>query len=669
MNKKNYIITLFVLLGLALTWVVNALSGAEKWAILENFKKKQFDMLFESDLWTFSSEYSDIFDISKKANTLENIWEKIEDKRERFEGENLELYEKITTLEKQIKVLNISINNEKKRVEDINDTIIKVKKSRDINKKQVEILKNKINENRDVLLDYMVYIYKKWDTFYMWDKTDNLKSILLNTEKISEVIDDLYFKWIIQVAWKKLLDNHKNYVKELYMKKVQLEKQEENLKAFRKKAILAKKILSDKKKFKQRILDASKGKEEFYKKYIENKIEVEKAVKMKAFKERVKFNMVRDDILKEYNCEFIDLAMDNNDLSEISKTCIDINTMILNEAKLKKTVYPDEENIFSWPVDPIRWISAFFRDSWYKKDFWSEHDAIDIVVSQGTSIKAPADGYVVNIEKPTDDNYSYIALKHKDWYISIYGHLSETFVEKFQYVKAWETFAKTWWEFWTAWAGFLTTWPHLHLEVFKAKEYLDPLSVLDLSYIKYSKLHEKYKFKFSQDFKKRRWYEYEARTKNSRVFRIEWDNEIERQKYLINTYAVWTFNDWQMWIDESLDANIDPSFVMCIWLAETTLWKYLKTPYNIWNVWNTDSWATRVFPNARSWVYWMVKTLNNRYLSQYNHINQLSRYWNKDFSKPIYASSEINWHRNIIKCMSHLKWTYVPDDYKFRLVD
>jgi hypothetical protein len=57
--------------------------------------------------------------------------------------------------------LNISINNTRKRVDEINNEVIKVKKSRDINKKQVDILKTKVEENRQVLLDYMVYIYKK----------------------------------------------------------------------------------------------------------------------------------------------------------------------------------------------------------------------------------------------------------------------------------------------------------------------------------------------------------------------------------------------------------------------------------------------------------------------------------------------------------------------------
>ncbi len=103
---------------------------------------------------------------------------------------------------------------------------------------------------------------------------------------------------------------------------------------------------------------------------------------------------------------------------------------------------------------------------------------------------------------------------------------------------------------------------------------------------------------------------------------------------------------------------------MCIWLAETTLGNYLKTPYNVGNVWNTDSWAVQTMMNPRQWVYSVVQTLNNKFLWRYTQVQQLSRYGNKKGS--IYASSPANWHNNITKCLSHLKQQYVPDDYNFR---
>jgi hypothetical protein len=129
-------------------------------------------------------------------------------------------------------------------------------------------------------------------------------------------------------------------------------------------------------------------------------------------------------------------------------------------------------------------------------------------------------------------------------------------------------------------------------------------------------------------------------------------------------WAKW-FKDWNVWVEEAVDGNIDPTFMMCIALAETWIGRNVKTENNVGNIWNTDSWATKTYPTPRSWIYWMARTLNNKYLGQYEHINELSRYGNKTW--PIYASSPDHWNNNIVKCMSEIKWKYVPDDYKFRI--
>ncbi|USN59118.1 MAG: hypothetical protein H6767_03390 [Candidatus Peribacteria bacterium] len=210
----------------------------------------------------------------------------------------------------------------------------------------------------------------------------------------------------------------------------------------------------------------------------------------------------------------------------------------------------------------------------------------------------------------------------------------------------------------------MTTGPHLHFEVFEDKQYVDPLKYLDTSFLPYSSLPEKYKYKFLEDFKIRKGYEFE-KPDDGKVFFLEGATEVERQKSLLNKYATPEFRNWNMWVEESLDGGVDPSFVMCLGLAESGLGRFLKTPYNIGNVGNTDSGATWDLPNARSGVYRIVRTLNNDILSQYTEIRQLSRFGNKDGS--IYASSPFNWHNNITKCMSHLKGEYVPDDYNFRL--
>jgi hypothetical protein len=288
------------------------------------------------------------------------------------------------------------------------------------------------------------------------------------------------------------------------------------------------------------------------------------------------------------------------------------------------------------------------------------------VTPQGTEITAPMDGYVIFLQPPVNTWYAYVALKHSDWLVSLYGHINQSKVKKYDFVKKGEVFALSWGEYGTAGAWVLSTWPHLHFVVYADKEYSDPLEYLNISYLSYASLPEKYNYKYLADFKARRGYDFKS-TKNSWkwVFRIEWETEVERQRFLLNTYAVGAFRNWDIWVDESIAQWIDPTFVMCIGLAETTLWKYMKTANNIWNVWNTDSGSTITFPTPRSWIQAMARAFNNKFLGWYTEIQELSRYGNKTWL--IYASSEFNWHNNIIKCMSHVKGSYIPDNYKFRL--
>jgi hypothetical protein len=79
------------------------------------------------------------------------------------------------------------------------------------------------------------------------------------------------------------------------------------LKDLRKNLMIEKKMLDEKKALKQKILEVSKGEEGLYKKYISEKLELEKTIKMKELQERIKFNNSKKKILEKYNCDYIDL--------------------------------------------------------------------------------------------------------------------------------------------------------------------------------------------------------------------------------------------------------------------------------------------------------------------------------------------------------------------------
>jgi GH24 family phage-related lysozyme (muramidase) len=114
------------------------------------------------------------------------------------------------------------------------------------------------------------------------------------------------------------------------------------------------------------------------------------------------------------------------------------------------------------------------------------------------------------VKDPVDEWYAYVVLKHTSWFITVYWHVSEVFVKKYDVVKAWEVFARSWWEFWTNWAWLMTTWPHLHFEVRKDRQVVDPLDYLDLTKIPYEKLPnvQKYLDKYASDYEEKYGYKY-----------------------------------------------------------------------------------------------------------------------------------------------------------------
>jgi len=655
------IIWLFIFISTAF-----ALSKKQKAFILEKFKKQEYDMLFESNNWILNSEDMDILNVSRKINIFWNIKASISSKRKYAEIASLKKLEKVSTLQDTIALLDEDINTKTKDVAKVNTEIIEIKKEIEVSSKIIISYRKKIEENRKILLDYLVYIYKKWNYIYKNGSIDNLKAIIFSDENIWDIVSELYFKWIIEVTWKRLIDNHRKFIKKLYFTKISLNKKQDKLKILRKNGIIERKIIKDKKEYKKRILAQTKWQEALFKKYIKNKLQLERIVKLKQLKEKIKFKNIQDRLLEKYNCKFVDISKEKEKIPLLSKQCLWLNKMIYWESRLK-WFSKDGINIFSWPVYPWYWISSFFRDEEYKKEFWSDHNAIDIRQPQWSNIKAPADWYVIYVLPPTTTDYAYFAIKHSNWYVTVYGHVSEIFVKEFDFVREWEVIGKTGWEYGTIWAWLVTTGPHLHFEVFYNKKPVDPFSFLNLSLFSFDSLPSRYKYKYYSDFRSEKGYEYKNKWENSKTFKLEWLTETDRQKYLINKYATSSFKNWDMWVEESIDWNIDPTFVMCIWLAETSLGRNLKTPYNVWNVWNTDSWAVKNYMNARSWIYWIVKTLNNKILWNYTQIKDLSRYGNANW--PIYASSPDHWHNNIIKCMSAVKWKNVPDYYNFRIIN
>lgn len=90
----------------------------------------------------------------------------------------------------------------------------------------------------------------------------------------------------------------------------------------------------------------------------------------------------------------------------------------------------------------------------------NEHFAVDIAVSEGTSVRSIGDGYVVLADWTQAGGYA-VAIQHAGGYVSVYKHNSELLKQVGDRVRGQEPIARS------GNTGEVTTGPHLHFELWR----------------------------------------------------------------------------------------------------------------------------------------------------------------------------------------------------------
>lgn len=326
--------------------------------------------------------------------------------------------------------------------------------------------------------------------------------------------------------------------------------------------------------------------------------------------------------------------------------------------ELKKIGKDDEIYPIARPIYPIENILTYFWDSNYQIQYWIPHIWIQIKATQNTPIYAVRDWVVYFVTDNDGVWINRIMILHTDGYISTYEYINQSIIKPGDIVRRWQLIWYSGWEPGTRWAWFISKWSNLTFWIFKDWIAIDPFDVLDASIVKEkSALPEWYQIKYLRD-------KYSRAIDITNLNLMSWTTLREREYQFLRMYWVWTYKDVVFREDVVKGTNIDKDMVICVAFAESTLWRYLSTSNNVWNVWNNDRWDRVPFYSAYVWARAIPVTLNNAYLWKYHTINQLSRYWNKDGK--IYASSPINRQTNVLKCLSQIKGYYIPEDFPFR---
>lgn len=137
-------------------------------------------------------------------------------------------------------------------------------------------------------------------------------------------------------------------------------------------------------------------------------------------------------------------------------------TFIINKIFAELGWFVNNGGIFTRPINGF--ISRDF-------DIGKGHFGIDFVVKTGTPVYSAGNGYVVFADYTANDGYMMI-IAHSDGFVTVFKHCSSLLKKTREIVEQGELIALS------GNTGLLTNGPHLHFEIWKNGQAIDPKTVL-----------------------------------------------------------------------------------------------------------------------------------------------------------------------------------------------
>jgi murein DD-endopeptidase MepM/ murein hydrolase activator NlpD len=381
----------------------------------------------------------------------------------------------ITDLTSQLENLDRLIEVNREKIEAIKIQIARQENRILILKDDIQEREKELRENLASLDHSLTTLYLQTNSFFGETGEGNLLAFLASESNTGDILKQHAYLSFLQRASQDLAVTIMEQQQALGKEREELDQKQKISAALQILLQSEQRTLSSAQASKQRLLTETQGRQAIYETLLElSKKEAEQVtLQIERLKENYSFFQTKLDELRK-----------NPGISELPFPTLE-NELLDEENSLKG------EMPLSWPVSPALGLSALFHDTAYQKALGVAHNAIDIRVIQGSKIKAAQDGVVTKVA----DNgfaYSYIIVAHPDRILTLYGHLSEILVSEGEIVRQGQTIGLSGGIPGTKGAGWLTTGAHLHFEVFKNWQQVDPLEYLPLEFVPVASLPEKY---------------------------------------------------------------------------------------------------------------------------------------------------------------------------------
>lgn len=383
--------------------------------------------------------------IQKKKTEYQSLQDKVTTYKESLKARQQEAL----TLESQLEVIDENIGLTETEIE---KTSVKIDQlDAEIEKLQIQIADTQqdVNDKQDQIGSLISDLYVFNEQTYL--------EVALSNSTLSEFSSQIEYTEDVNTEFKSALDKLQDLKQQLQDKKGELNTAREDTKTKKIELTTQKDSLESQAVAKENLL-----------------VEVEE--------DEEKFQQ----LVKELQAEQAEV---NANISGLEKTA----RQTLDElSSLKGTNQPDGETPVDsepgqnialptdfdpiWPVNGV--ITTTFHDPGYIYRRYFEHDAIDIAASQGTALKAADSGVVAVVKYDGTPNYAYVMVVHADNFATIYGHVSQVYVQPDEVVQQGQTIAAIGGYPGTPGAGGFTTGSHVHFGVRLNGIPVDPLLYL-----------------------------------------------------------------------------------------------------------------------------------------------------------------------------------------------
>lgn len=602
-----------------------------QWTLSLNQQKSQI----LQEVYT-NPDYLALIDIDKAKVTLQDLshsFAKIEAQYEQYAKAQVMIEGRYGTVQEQIEEILLATERTQNGVDETMTKIALSKKRMIDLRKDIARVEMDINETKEDLEAYTVFLYTLANQVYGRGRGVNDIGLLIKSDNIAESLSTNDMMQMLTRQLQALLDTMKT-------------KQEDYAESI-KKINVAKLVYQETVNKLDRDLDAlQQQKTSLYEllSYIQSSknIATSAVITLGTSQQNLKQEMATmQTITNSY-------ALQRLREKEVSGPI----------AQLKELVDRDDSDKYlTWPFIGKPHVLAWYGDQELQEQNGEPFETVRFALDQQTELYAAAPGIVYKVIDPLDLELGWVIILHKYGYTTFYSPVNEVYVTEGELVERGQLIALSGGQPGTNGAGMNFAGERLDFSVMKNGIAIDPMRVLDVSvFPEKTNLPAEYTDKYLKNL-------YEREVPLDTFTIMDGETVAEKRNEFLQTYAWWAFADPALWVDAADATGIDPVFGMCIGFAETSF-KHFKTVNNIGNVWNDDRGRTRTFPTPFAWAKALFGVFNNQYLGGYHTMDQLSRFNNEHGF--IYASSPYNWQKNIMTCLSSVEGYRVPEDWPFR---